>query len=463
MKIGEKRLREERASVWSAMAAIMEKASGENRSLTVREAADYDKKEAELGRIDAELKRVAGYNERSQPAVPGVETRGVSLGREMPEVDGRVNEAVRPGQIRRWYDRAVENDVTITAGTRESGYTPRSLRAQGTDRDLNRYWAERMGIATQTIESRALLEDTSGSALAITPQSWVADYVDVLLPNTILGKVGAQVVPMATEYVNVPVFTSTVSPSWIAEGGSISLDGNPAFSPLQLIAMGGFKDTTLFSLEAAQDAYIRGDLPGMLAQAVAKKMAVVLDTSMLLGVSGNSGIPGLVNESGAVTRHYTGDSGTTGIAPTDTTELSVVAEIIRNKNAEPTAIVSNPSLYGTFQRIKASSGTYPMYWPRTADTMDIPWVYSANSALPTTETDPATASSVAQTGGSYSSFYMGDWAKYCYVGVHLDLQTQILRERYIDSGEIGLFAFARYSIRFAHPETFVRTIGLITT
>ena len=47
--------------------------------------------------------------------------------------------------------------------------------------------------------------------------------------------------------------------------------------------------------------------------------------------------------------------------------------------------------------------------------------------------------------------------------MHLDLQTTLLRERYIDSGEYGLFSFCRYSIRFAHPETFYRTIGVITT
>jgi hypothetical protein len=125
--------------------------------------------------------------------------------------------------------------------------------------------------------------------------------------------------------------------------------------------------------------------------------------------------------------------------------------------------VSNPSVYGTYQRIKASSGTYPLFWQLPNDVNDIPWVYSANSALPTTETDPSTASSVAQTGGSYSSFYMGDWSRFCYFGSHLDLQTTVLKERYADSGEIGIFSFARYSIRFAHPETFVRTIGLITT
>ncbi|MGD0067841.1 MAG: phage major capsid protein [Streptosporangiaceae bacterium] len=338
-----------------------------------------------------------------------------------------------------------------------------SLRNQGTDRDLNRWWGERLGFAKPTLESRALLEDTPGSLQAATPQEWNANYIDVLLPQTILGKVNAVTVPMAQETMNIPVFSSTVSPSWIAEAGNISLDANPAFSVLSMFATGGFKDTTLFSVEAGQDAYLKGDLDGMLAQAVANKMRVVLDTSMLLGVAGNTGIVGLNGESGFNIRHYTGDAGTTGIAPTNTTELSVVAELIRNKYVEPNAVVSNPSVYGTFNRLNAS--TYARYWdwPKDVKQLANNWVYSANSALPTVETDPTTASSVAQSGGSYSSFYVGDWSRFCYIGVHMDLQTTLLKERYIDSGQYGLFSFCRYSIRFAHPETFYRTVGLITT
>jgi HK97 family phage major capsid protein len=280
----------------------------------------------------------------------------------------------------------------------------------------------------------------------------VADYVDVLLPNTILGRVGART-------VNVPVFTSTVSPAWIAEGGSISLDANPAFSQLQLFAPGGFKDITQFSIELAQDAYIAGNLPGMLASAVAKKMAVVLDTSMLSGVASNTGIPGLNGESGFVKRHYTGDAGTTGKAPTDTTELGVVAELAMKANTRSNAFVSNVGCQQAFQRLPLS--TYGRYWDMPSITAGMDWVTSENSALPYVETDPATAGSVAQSGGTFTSLYAGPWDQFAMVGVHLDLQTRVLNERYIDSGELALFSWCRYSIRFAHPETFSRTIGII--
>jgi HK97 family phage major capsid protein len=435
-------------AAYEEMKRIVDTAKKADRSLTPQEAQRFDELEASLPSTN-----------------PVVETRGVpsAAPRRSPDgVEGRVNEVIKPGQFRQWYDKAVGNNVSMVVGTKDTGYAPRSLRAQGTDRDINRAFGEMLGFAPHTIESRALLEDTSNSGQAIAPQSWQADFVDVLLPNTIIGKVGANVVPMATEYVNVPVFTSTVSPSWLAEANSISLDANPAFSSLQLIAMGGFKDTTLVSVEMAQDAYINGGLPDMLAQAVAKKMQVVLDTAMLLGVTSNSGIPGLVNESGFVFRKQTGDSGTSGLAPTTTTELGVVAEQSVKKNVDVSQLgfVSNIGVHEAFERIAVSA--YGRYWDNPPLVTNVPWVTSENSALPYAETDPATASSVAQSGGSYSSLYCGPWSRFMYVGVHLDLTTQWLKERYIDTGEVGLFSYLRYSIRFAHPETFTRTIGVIT-
>jgi HK97 family phage major capsid protein len=397
------------------------------------------------------------------------ETRGASSsGRRRSatgEVQGRANEPIKPGQMGEWYRKACENNVSVTVGSRESGQHNVSLRAQGADRDLNRMWAERFGFEKQSMETRTLLEDTAGSGQAITPQSWTADFIDVLLPNTILGKVGSHVIPMSTEYVNVPVFTSTVSPQWIAESGSVTLDANPAFAPLQMIAVGGFKDITLWSIEQGQDAYLSGGLPGMLAQAVAEKMRVVLDTSMLLGVASNAGIPGLINEPGVVSRKQSAESatGTTGYAPADTSELGVIAELAmkHNVSVDSLSFVSNVGAHEAFERIPLE--TYGRYFENPPLSSSVPWVTSENSALSYTETDPEPAPATpAQTGGAYSSVYCGPFGRFCYVGMHLDLQTRVLKERYIDSGEIGLFSYCRYSIRFAHPETFSRTYGVIT-
>ena len=151
--------------------------------------------------------------------------------------------------------------------------------------------------------------------------------------------------------------------------------------------------------------------------------------------------------------------GTTGLVPTTTQELGVIAESVLKKNVQPTHFVSNVGVREAFTRIPV--GAYGRYWDMPAVAQNMKWVTSENSALPYVETDPATASTVAQTGGSYGSLYAGNWQRFCYMGVRLDLQTRVLTERYIDSGLVGIFAWMRFSIRFAHPETFVRTIGVI--
>jgi hypothetical protein len=336
---------------------------------------------------------------------------------------------------------------------------------EGRDRDWNRYWGERMGFVKPGIESRTLLEDTAGSAQALSPTQYLADAIDVLLPNTLMGKMGVHVVPMEREFTQIPVYTSTYAgPNWIAENGSLSLDAGPAFAPLLLSAVGGWKFYTSISIELAHDAFIQGGLDQRLATAAARKMAVALDTSMLLGVSGNTGVPGLVGETGFVTRHYTGDAGTTGHAPTDTSELGVIAEASVKKNipVEDLAFVSNVGTHEAFERIAVTS--YGRYWQDPPLVADVPWYTSENSALSYAETDPATATSVAQSGGSYSSLYCGPFARSTYFGVRLDVGASLMRldQRLIDQGQVGYFAMFRGSIRQAYPSTFTRTIGVIT-
>ena len=376
------RLLDDRVNVWQSMTAVMEKLD-KGKNVTVDERKTFDGGEKRLQEIERDLDLIHKFNGHEDEIGRSMAGKRAA-DPEIPEVEGRPNEILSRGQsVRQWFDRAQENGVTVTFGETNKNPYQRKLSSEGRDRDLNRFWGEKLGLATPSVESRGLLEDTGGSAQAITPQAWVSDYIDVLLPNTILGQVGARVVPMPQESVTIPVFTSTVSPSWLAEAGSISLDANPAFAPLLLFATGGFKDVTQFSVEAAQDAYIKGNLDGMLANAVARKMQVVLDTSMLLGVAGNTGIPGLNGETNFVKRHYTGDAGTTGKAPTDTTELGVVVEVAKKVNATPNAFVSNVGCQQAFQRLAVSAEG--RYWdtPSIADECVSNWVTSETVRCPT--------------------------------------------------------------------------------
>ena len=378
------------------------------------------------------------------------DSRAKDTDKRAAHIQGRPGEAIPVGCMTTWYQRAKENGV---------------FRAQGHDRDWNRTFGEICGFAEKTMESRTLLEDVSGSGQALSINQYLPQAIDVLLPQTIIGKLNFNIVPMDRELVQMPIFTSTYAgPQWIAENGNLALDAGPAFGPLQLQAPGGWKFYTSVSMELAQDAYLQGSLDQWLANAAARKLAVALDTSMLMGVTANVGVPGLVNETSFNTRHYTGDAGTSGTTPADTQELAAIAEVAMKKYIEVSelAYVSNVGTHEAFTRIPLA--TYGKYFELPPLVANVPWVMSENSALAYTETDPATQANVAQTGGSYSSLYCGPWARFGYLGIRLDLGSSMMRldQRLIDQGQIGFFSMFRGSIRFAHPETFSRTIGVIT-
>src|SRR5207247_958431 len=85
--------------------------------------------------------------------------RGITNpGKRAAKIEGKPNEAIPPGCMRTWLDRAVQNGV---------------MPNQGSDRDLNRYFGEKMGFAKPTMESRTLLEDTAGSGQALSPTEYL--------------------------------------------------------------------------------------------------------------------------------------------------------------------------------------------------------------------------------------------------------------------------------------------------
>jgi HK97 family phage major capsid protein len=370
---------------------------------------------------------------------PG-ETRGggASAARAPGEIQGQANELLRPDQsVSEWRSRAMENGVDGLG------------RRQGTDRDLNRYWAERIGIAPRSIETRALGEDTAsgaGAAQAIVPQEWSTSFIDLLRSKLVLSAAGVSTMPMTTEKVNVPQWMADVAPAWLAEGGATSLDANPQFSTIQFNANGAYADVTLVSRQVLEDTNQSGGLAQLVQDVIAAKYARLIESVAFYGTASNAGNPGLVNESNVVINW----NGTNGGAPTDSTPFSVAAESVRNANAEPAAFITNPSLRGTFARLNAS--TYAHFWEMPPDV----------AAIPVLDTTAIVSNETHGTGTNLSSFYAGPFHRMV-MGIRTDLDVQVLRERYADQLQVGFVSYMRFSIRTTHPEAFVKQGGYITT
>jgi HK97 family phage major capsid protein len=279
------------------------------------------------------------------------------------------------------------------------------------------------------------------------PQQWATGFVDIIRPMLVLHNAGVSTLPMEHELLTYPQFLSDIAPAYVSVNQSQAIDQNPQFAPIVFSARGAYTDITLISREVAEDTNQSGGLPSMLTGVIGQKYARLIDQVGIYGTAGNSGNPGLVNETGLIVQSM----GTNGAAPADTTKPSLMAEASRAANAEPTAFVVNPQTYGTFARLNAS--TYTKYWDWPVDIKSIPWLYS--STLSNTEVQ-------GSSGSVCSSAYLGPWDRMV-IGMRIDLQVTVLRERYADFGAIGLQAYMRFSIRTTHPETFVRLNGILTT
>jgi len=434
-----KTLKERRQRTFGRLTSLMD-AVNSGRRLTPGEKDEWKTLERDISAIDATVK-VRKDSKRG---------KGAKGYRGDARTEGRAGELLKPDQsVATWAQRAAANGV---AGARNDG----------TDRDWDRYWAERMGLASPSIETRAIGEDTSsgaGAGQAIVPQQWSTSFIDLLRPNLIVTRAGAQVLPMMSEKYNLPQYLADVAPVWLAENASQSLDANPQFGTLLFNATGAYMDITTISRQIAEDTNQAGGLAGLIQQTMVQKYARLIDQVAFYGTAGNTGNPGLVNETGLLTSGAATPAGmgTNGGAPVDYSQISIGAEGIRNNNGEPTAVIMNAKTFGTYGRMAAS--TYAHYWDWTQaldsklpNGRQIPFLYS--SALLSNETQG--------TGTSLSSLYLGDFSR-CIIGLRVDLDVTVLNERYADLGQIGLWSYARFSIRYAHPETFYRLTGIITT
>jgi HK97 family phage major capsid protein len=59
-----------------------------------------------------------------------------------------------------------------------------------------------------------------------------------------------------------------------------------------------------------------------------------------------------------------------------------------------------------------------------------------------------------------SDIFVGDWSQ-LYVGVHTELIITVLRERYADTGEIGLVAWWRGDVMQARDTAFRTLVGVL--
>lgn len=230
-----------RAEVLAKMDALITKGA----TLTQDEDAQYKAAEAELAGIEQHLDRLKAAEARQAKSAVPVSVAG----------------------------RAVSVQSNAPKGTDFVRFTKSLALSRGNPMQaLEIAKGMQYGERVETVLKAAIASGSTTSAdfsALIEPQMMAAEFIDLLRPQTIVGRLTLRNVP---ENIRMPRATSGTSAGWIGEGKAAPVT-NAAFSDLEvgahkLGAIAVFTEELLRRSEPSAEALVRDDLLAATAQAI---------------------------------------------------------------------------------------------------------------------------------------------------------------------------------------------------
>lgn len=258
------KLRDERAALVKALAAIIEKAEQENRDLNPEENKLHDEKRAAIKAMDARIKRaeeLAQDEERSNASA------GRRVDPEQPD-----NSAANPNPTEVRHQPVVEfkrhGSLKSFHGDKagERAYRfGRFVMATAGGHDGSRRWCKDNGIELRAMAGN---ENTKGGALV--PDEFLNQLIDLREMYGVFRQ-NARVIPMSSDALTIPRRTGGVTAYAIGENTSIT-ESNPTVDTVNLVAK-KWGALTLYPSELGEDAAISiGDMVmGEIAYAFSNK------------------------------------------------------------------------------------------------------------------------------------------------------------------------------------------------
>lgn len=281
---------------------------------------------------------------------------------------------------------------------------------------------------------------SGGSAGVLVPTPIAGFVIDRLRNASVVNRLGARTVPMASKTLSVPRITADPTAAWLAEGATITPnDGamdDVTLTSKRLTAIVKFSD----ELDEDSDPELAGDV---LANSLARAFALELDRAALRG-SGTGEEPlGVRNQTGVQIL----DLGANGAdASWDT--LADLAALIDGANAAPNGFAWSTRTANNVAKIKASGSGEYLRPPESISGM----ARVASNAVPT-DLDKGT------TVGTVSEIYSGMWSD-LYLGLRVGFELRRLSERYAEEGKVALRARLRADVQLAHGASFAVAIGV---
>ena len=414
------KLLDDRAKLWSEAQDIRQRAESASRDLTREEDAEFSRALDQVERIDAQLDHQFDGSTDTRAVRPG----------GAPSVRNDANEFADGMPLPE--GRSFVDWVQHRAAPRPDDEPQPEL-------SLRKYLR---GLATgdwqgAQHEHRAMAEGALGTGGYMVPALLSAQIIDLARAQTRVLQAGARIFPMANKKVTVAKWAQDPGAAWHSEGAAISpSDGALGSIELNAQTLAGL---TVASRELLEDA---DGVEDELRQAFAATFRQKVDQAGLYGTGTEPEPRGVKNTSG-VTIQSTGANGAT---PANYGFLVDAVGAIQDANEDPNAVILAPRTERTIAGFADTTGQ-PLQAPAMLQ------------GLPRYPTTQIPTDLTVGTSTDTSDVFVGDWRQ-LYIGVRTELQIQVLRERYADTGQVGFLTWWRGDVAVARPKAFTVVTGV---
>lgn len=410
-------LREERYGLTQRMRAILDAPAGANGDLTAEQRSDFDRIEADVDKLDEQIRNFEGDRDRNLRAITAtaraeaLETPLKPEAIDAPWSTGGFKTSLKQNDQAGPIRSANRPEFRFDDGGQFFRHLPADLAGREDQIHIGRLVR---GMATGSwsgaeLERRAFLDANSGSGGYISQSGIFAGIIEAARDRMIAGQLG-NVVPMNAPTLSYgTVLEEVATPEWIPEDGAASLDDSATFGMVKLerkktVAL--VRMSKEFLMNSANGADL---VRNMLVHAVAK----ALDNALLLGTGGGVQPTGILNWNGVTVTDRAG-------VALSLDEISEKYWAIQSENAPEQGIsfVANADVMKGLDNLKDGEGQYML----TAG--NIPRAVQNLRFVQTNQ---------LATVANKTTVFLGDFSQVV-VGIGPELELEIFR-----AGEVGTY------------------------
>lgn len=301
------------------------------------------------------------------------------------------------------------------------------------------YFAALVGHKVSPEVRAALSEGSPTAGGYMVPELVAAHVIDLMRAKNTCIAAGAKTIPLPGETVRVCRITSDPVASWVAENNLIPDDTAMAIGAVNFSAK---KLTCLVkaSTELLQDA---GNSGAVIMNAIATAMGGELDRAALFG-DGAGEPTGIFNDSD-ICSYSLGTDGATLHGFEDI--LNGIKEITAENGPIPTNAIMAPRTLVGYSLLKDGNGL-PLQRPDLIKNM----AFHDTTKIPVNQVQGG-------SGEVCSSIILGGFDQLV-IGIRLELEIKVLRERYAEYGQVGFLATMRADTATYQPKAFCKVYGI---